>query len=139
MGTTNPYAAPKARVADLDRLDAEEWERLRRVASGQRLLIYALLASLGSLALQMRFGSSAWGVGVAASVLAIFGAVRLAGGLGRGWISRTIYAIVMLVPFLNMIIMATLSSQGTQALRKAGVRVGLLGARAADLDRQTRS
>lgn len=131
MRNTNPYAAPKAAVADVGNASAEDEARLLQVASGQKLIIYAPLANLASMALQAVIGAFAGFIGLAASVVAIVGAVRLAGGLGRGGLSKTLYAISMLLPLINLLIMVSLSAQATKALRVGGYTVGLLGAKMA--------
>jgi len=103
-------------------------ERLNRVASGQRLVIFALLASIAAVGLQAFIGDIAVVATLAASILAIVGVVRLAGGLGSSGVARFLYAVLMLVPLVNLILMVILSSRATKALREGGYRVGFLGA-----------
>ena len=125
MSEVNPYQAPKAAVADAGDADIE---RLNRVAAGQRLVIIALLISIGSIALQA--ASPALGLigSLLGSLVAIIGIVRLAGALGSGVLARILYAIAMLVPLINLLIMVLLSTRATKQLRAGGYRVGLLGA-----------
>ena len=66
---------------------------------------------------------------LAAFIVSIVGAVRLAGALGRGVVWQVVYAILMVIPLINLLAMLALSSQATRALRKGGYRVGFLGAR----------
>jgi len=122
----NPYSPPGAKVDDVD--SGVDIERLNRVASGQRLVIFALLASIVAVALQAVIGEIAVVFSLAASIVAIIGIVRLAGGLGSSGLARFFYAVVMLVPLVNLIVMLILSSRATRALRAGGYRVGFLGA-----------
>lgn len=123
----NPYSPPGAKVADVP--SAVEIERLNRVASGQRLVIFALLGSIAAVAIQMAVSDIGIILSLAASVVAIVGIVRLAGGLGSSVIGRVVYAVLMIVPLVNLIVMVILSSRATKALRAAGYEVGFLGAR----------
>jgi len=122
----NPYSPPGAKVDDVD--SGVDIERLNRVASGQRLVIFALLASIVAVALQAVIGEIAVVFSLAASIVAIIGIVRLAGGLGSSGLARFFYAVVMLVPLVNLIVMLILNSRATRALRAGGYRVGFLGA-----------
>ena len=130
MNSPNPYSPPKAHVADAVDGPAIDFERMNRVASGQRLVITALVASLVA-------GGIRTGVGpipgvvlqLIAAVMSIVGVLRVDGGLGGSALSRTLYVLSMLLPLINLIIMVTLSMRATKALRAAGYQVGLLGAK----------
>lgn len=63
-----------------------------------------------------------------ALIFSIVGVVRATGALGKSIPTRVIYAVLMLVPLLNWLIMASVSSQATKALKAAGFKVGLFGA-----------
>ena len=108
--------------------------RLKRVASGQRLIIYSLLASLASLAVQGMVGLPGLVLSIAASIMAIIGVVRITGGLDRSTLARIVYIVAMFIPLINLIAMLLLSSQATKALREAGFQVGFLGASASQFD-----
>ncbi|MCC6633211.1 MAG: hypothetical protein IT482_14195 [Gammaproteobacteria bacterium] len=128
MEQNNPYAAPRARVADVPD-PGQDHERLKRIASGQRIIIYSLLGSFFAYAMQLMVSSVAVVLTLAAFIVSIVGAVRLAGALGRGVVWQVVYAILMVIPLINLLAMLALSSQATRALRKGGYRVGFLGAR----------
>jgi len=129
MADSNPYAAPKANVADAPQSDGMSRDLLQRVASGQRLMIMSIVVSFLSIPLQKAIGPFATLIGLAATVVAIVGAVRLAGGLGRSTVARVLYGIAMIIPLVNLICMLILSSQATKALRAGGWTVGFFGAR----------
>jgi hypothetical protein len=124
----NPYAAPTATVADVT-ADGSDTFRLNRIASGQRLMIYSILVSIVATALQAFVGSAVLIVTIGASILSIVGVVRLSGALGRSAVVRTLSAIAMIIPLINLLIMLRFSSLATKALRAGGYKVGLLGAR----------
>jgi hypothetical protein len=130
MTTPNPYAVPEADVADIHHLTALDRERLDRIASGQKFIIFALLGSLATSALQVAVGPLALLGGLLASLVAIVGVVRLCGGLGRSIFAKVLYTLAMLIPLVNLLAMLSLSTQATKALRSAGYKVGLLGAKA---------
>jgi hypothetical protein len=124
----NPYAPPQAHVANVAGENVD-YERMNRVASGQRLLIVALITSLlGGVVL----GGAAKEINVVLAIavtwISIVGAWRISGGLGGSVLSRTLYVTMMLLPLINLIIMITLSIRATRALRKAGYEVGFFGA-----------
>ncbi len=130
MATQNPYAAPRANVADAAD-PTEDIETLRKLASGQKLLIYSILLSLVAGALQYALKSNGFGLvlNLIAAVMAIVGAVRTAGGLGQGTVAKIIYAIAMFIPLVSLIIMISLSVRASRRLKEAGYSVGLLGAK----------
>jgi hypothetical protein len=128
MEQNNPYAAPRARVADVPD-PGQDQERLQRIASGQRIIIYSLLGSFFAYGMQVLFGPIAALLTLAAFIVSIIGAVKLAGALGRGVAWQVVYAILMVIPLINLVMMVVLSSQATRALRKGGYHVGFLGAR----------
>ena len=66
--------------------------------------------------------------GLSGLVLSLLGVLRLSSGLGRSIAMRIVFVIAMFIPLLSLIVLATLSSSATTALRAAGYRVGLLGA-----------
>ena len=124
MAETNPYGAPKARVAEA----AEPSVAAEKLASGQKLLIYAILLNLGSLVVAFVFAPLAPLATIAALVLSIIGIVRLGAGFGFSVVVRILLCILMLVPLVNLIALLVLNSRATTRLREAGYTVGLLGA-----------
>jgi hypothetical protein len=129
MAGPNPYATPAAKVADRG---GEDHEAMRRVASGQKLILYSILLSLAAFALAKPLGLFVIVLNLVAAVMAILGAVRIADGLGQGTGARIIYAICMFIPLISIVIMISLSIRATRALREAGYEVGLLGAKNLD-------
>lgn len=103
--------------------------RLSKVASGQRLIIYAILLNLLSLVVKGTAGDVAGlAVGIVAAVVALVGLFRLASGMeyAVGW--RVLLAVLMVIPLISLITLVILNSRATKALRAGGYKVGLLGA-----------
>lgn len=130
MKDPNPYAPPKSHVADAVENPAVDFMRMNRVASGQRLLIAALIASLVAASIRTGVNPVA-GVllGLVAVVMSIVGVLRIDGGLEGSVLSRILCVVAMLLPLINLIIMLTLNMRATKALRAAGYDVGFLGAK----------
>jgi hypothetical protein len=130
MKSSNPYAPPKSHVADAVDDPAVDFTRMNRVASGQRLIIVALIASFAAGSIQASVNPLAGVfVGLIAAVMSIVGVLRIDGGLNGSVLSRILYVVAMLLPLINLIIMVTLSMRATKALRAAGYEVGFLGAK----------
>jgi hypothetical protein len=128
MNDSNPYAPPKAHVADASSSPPADVQRLNRVASGQRLVVVSLIVSLAALGLRAAVGEAGMLISLFGSIIGIVGVVRLSSALGSHVVVRVLYAICMLLPLVNLLIMARLSAKATKALRAAGYRVGLFGA-----------
>jgi hypothetical protein len=140
MHETNPYRPPAAAVVTLTGgIDDED------VASGQRLVIYAFLGYLVSMALMMvmfgvapflRFAPAAFTatwifanlLSLAALVTSWFGVWRLATGMDWPFLVKVVLLALTFVPLVNMIMLAICSGRATWALRNAGYTPGWLGA-----------
>jgi hypothetical protein len=128
MSEHNPYSPPKSQVADASAAEAIDYTRMNRVAAGQRLVIGALIASLVAAAMRTSAPTASVVLSLIAAVVSIVGVLRVDGGLRGSMFSRILYAIAMLLPLINLIIMVTLSMRATKALRAAGYEVGFFGA-----------
>ena len=116
---------------------------LQRCASGQKLVIYAILVYLGAYAvrlvpLAMPGGNPDVGVlllgvtllaGLGAAVLAIVGLLRVATAFGYSTPMKVIFCLLMFVPLASLLVLLHLNGQATAALREAGYTVGFLGVR----------
>lgn len=58
---------------------------------------------------------------------------RLSAALGYGLTRRILYTAAMVLPYINVFIILSASNDATRALRRQGIRVGLMGARISDL------
>ncbi len=135
MEDRNPYAPPKARVADI--VAATDPDRLTaQVASGQKRMIWAILLQLGGILLGVLNGlvsiSPVLAVvtfisGVAAFGLSISGFMQTARGLKIRPAVRGLLVVCLFLPILNLVLLLILNSRATRALRAAGYHVGMFG------------
>jgi hypothetical protein len=104
-------------------------QRIEKVASGQKLIIYAILVNFLTIGLVAVFGDIAGLVAIVAIVMSFVGMFRLAGGLGYSTAAKVLLVVLLVVPLVGVITLLVLNSRATKALREAGYKVGLLGAR----------
>jgi hypothetical protein len=101
---------------------------IEKVATGQKLIIYAILVNFLTMGLVAAFGDIAALLGIVAIVLSLTGLMRLGSGLHYSTGKKILLVLLMFVPLISIITLAILNSRATKALRAAGYRVGLLGA-----------
>ncbi len=95
-----------------------------RIAGFQKILIWVVVASLASI-LNLY-------VAIVIAVLTAVFLFQLARALRQpAWL----FAIGAFIPLISVILLLALNSDATAALRKRGIRVGLLGANKGDLNR----
>jgi hypothetical protein len=127
MTEQNPYASPKTDTL-YEPSVTDTSERTRRIASGQKLIIYAILLSLAGFALAAKLGLFAGLIAIASFAMSVFGLVRLTTAMEIGVGLRILLLMLMFVPLVSLIVLLVLNSRATKILRAAGYRVGLLGA-----------
>jgi len=66
------------------------------------------------------------------AVVQVVEVVRLCLALGDGW-ATVLFALLMFIPCVSLLTLLILNSRATTRLKQAGIRVGLLGAKSADL------
>ena len=102
---------------------------IERVKSGQKLAIYAILVSLAALATFAVLGEVPGRiVQVAGIVLSLVGIVQIGGGFHYSTGMKTLLVVLMFIPLISLLTLLRMNSKATAALRKAGYKVGLLGA-----------
>ncbi|HUG77591.1 MAG TPA: hypothetical protein VML57_08925 [Burkholderiales bacterium] len=124
MTQPNPYQAPKA-VVDTG---VEVSEGIEKVASGQKLVIYAILVNFLTIGLQVLIGPPASLLALVALVLSLVGIYRVGSGMGFSMVAKIGLIVLMFVPLINLITLLVLNGRATARLRDAGYKVGLLGA-----------
>jgi len=102
---------------------------IEKVASGQKLIIYSILVNLLTIGLVAVFGDIASLVYIVAIVMSFVGMFRLASGLGYSTAARILFVVLLVIPLVGLITLLVLNSRATKALREAGYKVGLFGAR----------
>ncbi len=139
----NPYAVPDS--IDHTTLQRSSNDNLRRIAIAQQnvnfgALCYLALALVATglqfmtftpevgylVVLALRFAS------VVLVVFCAFAIFRLTSELQHIALAF-LFALLILVPFLGLLLMAAMSQQATEELKKHGIRVGLMGASLKDI------
>jgi len=135
MEDRNPYAPPKAQVADVIATTQPDG-LIKQVAFGQKRMIWAILLQLGGVALSALSALVGIGpvidvvnlvVGIVALGLSISGLMKTARGLRIHPVNRGLLVVCLLLPIVNLVTLLILNSRATRALRRAGYQVGLLG------------
>ncbi len=108
---------------------ASSEQQIEKVASGQKLIIYAILVNFLTIGLQAAVGEIAGLLAIVAVVMSLIGMFRLASGLGYSTGTKILLVILLLVPLIGLITLLVLNSRATNTLKAAGYKVGLLGAR----------
>ena len=124
MNQVNPYEPPRANpeTHSADGIDAP------RVASGQKLVIYAFMAYLLMGLFRSLIGPMSSLLAFPALAMALVGVVRVVSGLAWSLLAKIAVIVLMFVPLLNLITLLVVNSRATTALRNAGYKVGFLGA-----------
>lgn len=103
-------------------------QQIEKVASGQKMIIWAILLNFLTIGLQVAIGDIAGLLGIVALIFSLVGLFRLATGLGYSTGAKIGFVILLLIPLIGLITLLILNSKATAALRAAGYKVGLLGA-----------
>ena len=124
MSDTNPYQSPENDALPPEAANAH----IERVASGQKMIIFAILVHISSVILQIAVHPLFAVLGLVALVLSFVGIIKLALGLGSSLIMKILYLLLMFIPLINLITLLVLNGRATKVLRESGYKVGLLGA-----------
>ena len=127
MAEKNPFAAPRPTI-DGGPAARPQYANIELIASGQKLVIYAIAMNVASVALRGAGLMLLFAVGIGALALSLTGVYRLATGLefSRGVVFVCLF--LMVVPLANLVVLLVLNSKATRALKDAGYTVGLFGA-----------
>jgi small basic protein/ribosomal protein L37AE/L43A len=117
----------------------DEWEREERLglaARGQKMMIHGLLLGI-LLGLVLRsvpslpIPTSLVNIALLAAigVYMLIGAVKVCSGLEKGQGQKILFMVLMFLPLFSVIALLYLSMKATGLLRKAGIEVGLFGAK----------
>lgn len=101
---------------------------MEKVASGQKLVLWAVLLNLITYGLTYVIGDIALLLGIGAIVLSLVGLFKLASGLAYSTGAAIGFLILLFIPLIGLITLLVLNSKATKALRAAGYKVGLFGA-----------
>jgi hypothetical protein len=119
-------------------------EQLLEIARRQKAILYQILISIGLIigwvgmvaAVPERRGLFAivtfWVVSIIVNAISAVLIYRLAKALRR---TAWVYTLAAFVPYVGVIALLMINAGATRAVRQAGLHVGLLGARRAELHR----
>lgn len=103
----------------------ERAQMVREVGMAQRLLIWAVLASIAGWIVPFAF--------ILAIPFQLYCVYKLARALGFSTAICVLYLVAMFVPLASLIFLLVLNQKATTLLTEAGIKVGLMGARPSDL------
>ncbi len=128
----NPYTPPVSAPADLPRSDAD-LQRLHGIAVSQRRVMLCVLGYLGLVIGSLFFGgseSATMVVGLIGLIIVIAGlvsVVQLAYRI-KSTTAAVIVGVLSLIPLVGLITLLVVNGWASKELKKAGFRIGLLGA-----------
>jgi hypothetical protein len=113
---------------------------IENVVSGQKMIIYSIpLILFAHLFLGTRIaGEADFGMLLdsfgaflilVSYVIAFLGLLRVASGLGYSPLNMLILIVVAFIPLFNLLNLLAVNARATRALKSAGYKVGLFGAR----------
>lgn len=121
----NPYQSPNSVVSAREPRNPA----LDDVASGQKLVIYAILLYFVAAVSRAILGPLALLPFLICLGMSWVGIYRIGRGLGYPVWGRILLLLLMLIPLVGLLALVVLNSRATARLEKAGYSVGLLGAR----------
>jgi hypothetical protein len=137
VGPSSALASPAARaaaaaetVARVEEIDAHE--KLSLAASGQKIAIYCILLNMGLQGVsrgQELHPLVLLALSCLVGIYSLVGVVRICSGLSKSQNTKIGFMVAAFVPLMNVITLIYLSVKTTGELRRAGWRVGLLGAK----------
>ena len=110
---------------------------IARVVTGQKMVLYAIVLWLAT---PILWGAASqlfqeWNgplilvLAVAPYLLGLFGLLRLWSGLGYSELTKLFLLLLLFIPVINVLVLLLINGRATRALRTAGYKIGLLGAR----------
>ena len=97
----------------------------RAIGLAQRLLIWAMLASLVGWLIPFAF--------LIAIPFQLYCVYKLAQALQMGTAISILFLIAMVIPFVSLVCLLALNNAATRDLKEAGIKVGLMGAKPSSL------
>ena len=123
------YEAPNAKINDKDEANEEELIRLKRLAIGQKIILYAIALYLIIVLLRNFFGPAVYLIVVLSLAMSLVGVYNVLSALKVPLPFRIITFILLVLPYINLILLCVLNFKATKILREAGFSVGVFGAK----------
>lgn len=126
MSDSNPYQAP---LSDIQSdLNPELSERMERMSFGQKLVIYAVLIYFIAAIARMFIGPLIFVLLFASLIMSLVGLYKILSARQSHVMVKIILFALLFVPLINILVLLSINSRATKALREAGYRVGFMGA-----------
>lgn len=120
----NPYQTPQSDVNPANDMPDRIY---RHLAIGQKLIIFSIVLYLLSFALVYLLGNIGTITGLVSLALALIGTVRTLIGVDWSILIKVLYVVLMFVPLINLLALASLNNKVTTMLKDAGYKVGFFG------------
>ncbi len=134
--TANPYTPPTSDSKPVDQ--ADDPQRVLAAARGQRhvnLMILVSFAMIGVAFIDLTAMAAVVGIFrliyIIVMAVVVFRVINALYSLPRA----IIYALFSIVPMINLLLLLSISSTATKLLKANGFKVGLLGAKMADVEK----
>lgn len=127
--TDNPYKPPEAEVESKKEISEIEAKKLKSLASGQKLIIYAILVYFLAFAAGQVSPIVAMVLVFASFALSVVGLLKVLVLLNVHIVFKILYFLLLFLPLLNILALLSINARATKMLRKGGYKVGLLGAK----------
>ncbi|GHA20309.1 hypothetical protein GCM10008090_32890 [Arenicella chitinivorans] len=126
MTEPNPYATPKSDVSAPQNRTTDE--RMEKMATGQKLVIYAVLLYFVSAGLRLYIGPLAVLPVLVSLIMSLVGLYKVLAARQSHIVVKIILFVLLFVPLINILVLLSINSRATKALREAGYTVGFMGA-----------
>lgn len=127
--TDNPYKIPQSDVNITQDIDQDEELRLKKLAFGQKMTIFAVLLYFIAVAANMAMPLIGLLLVFGSWILSLVGLFKVVAAKGSHIAVKILLFILLFVPLINLIVLLRLNSSATKELRNNGYTVGLMGAK----------
>lgn len=124
----NPYKTPESEVDPQIQLSEYEAQQLKKLAAGQKIVIFAILAYFIAIMVRPAFPFLTYLIVMACLIASLVGLFKVVQILKLHAVLKVLYFISLFIPLINILALASINSRATKMLKAGGYKVGLLGA-----------
>ena len=128
----NPYQEPNSDVNAVIENPAHDKVKLKGLANGQKLVIYAVLLYFIAVAVRELFLPATFLLIILCFGMSLVGLFKIVKVLEIHITFKVLYFIMLFIPLINILALLSLNSKATKILKAGGYRVGFMGAKAVD-------
>lgn len=125
----NPYKTPESAVDPRIQLSEFEAQQLEKLAVGQKIVIFAILAYFIAVIVRPAFPLLTFIIVIACLITSLVGLFQVVKVLKLHIALKVLYFIALFIPLINILALASINARATKTLKAGGYKVGLLGAR----------